>query len=307
MPINTYDEVHAVDYLEKQRIELAKLRAAKTGSSQFVPRFILPLNETVNVSDTVDAPVSATPGSYLFTGDKTNQKLFLLLDRDVLDGSDNAHMATITGSELYVTGPLIAADQIPIAFDFDGSSDLTISTEADFDRERTDVFSISFWAKWTSASAMIFVSKMTAIANTGYEVGVNSSGQIRIRLINTATTNEVDVRTTTAYNTGIWRHYLFTKGSGSNAAACKLYVDGTLITLTTTTDNLTATILNAIPLVIGAYDGGTGRLTGQISDMQWWNLELSSSDATRLASGKQISKNGAVTVPAFNGFFDVIA
>ena len=302
--VNTFDDIHAVDYIEEQRIELAKLRAAKVGSSVFVPSFILPIEDSMALTDSVAAPTAGTPSSYVVTGDKTNQKLFLLLDRDVLDGSDNAHTSTITGVETYTTGPLIGIGQIPISFSFDGSSDLTISTEADFDRERTDTFSISFWAKWTSVSAMIFVSKMIATANTGYEIGANSSSQIRIRLINTATTNEVDVRTSTAYNTGVWNHFLFTKGIGSNAAACTLFVNGTSVSLTTTTDNLTATILNNIPLVIGAYDGGTGRLTGYMTDIQWWNTTISSTNALKLADGKQISLTAN---PAFSGYCDVAA
>lgn len=44
------------------------------------------------------------------------------------------------------------------------------------------------------------------------------------------------------------------------------------------------------------------RFEGRLFDIQFWNLELSSTDAANLADGKQISKNGAVTTPAFSNY-----
>jgi len=305
MPTNTYDESHAVDYLDAQRIELAKLRAAKIGSSVLVPSYILTLDETMNISDSLAAPISKTPGNFMITGDKTNQKLMLLFDRDLLDGSDNANNGTIVGTEAYVAGPEISPDKLDTAHDFNGSSQVDIPNESNFDRERTDTFSISFWAKWTSATAMVIISKMTAVASIGYVIETKSDGKLRIRLINTATTNEIDVETPLTYKDGRWRHFVFTKGTGSNAVACKLYVNGVAVTLTVVTDNLTATILNNIAVSIGGYNGGTARFTGQIVDMQWWNLELTAADVLDLSEGKQLSKNGAVTQPLFAGQGDV--
>jgi len=302
-----YTEPTAAYYLDQVRKYVTQNKAGSSASNAYTPLYGVSITDSSIVTDTATATNGGSVGSFLITGDKTNQKLFTLFDLDILDTSDNAHTLTVTGNELYTTGPLVSPISFQKSFNFDGSSDLTVSTEGDFDRERTDVFSISFWARWTSASIMMLVTKMTAAANTGYEIGTTAAGKVRIRLINTATTNEIDVITPLAYNDGSWYHFTFTKGAGSNAAACKLYVNGAAITLTVTTDNLTATILNAIPLVIGAYDGGTGRLTGRMADLQFWILELSSTNANDLADGKQISKNGAVTVPALAGFFDVIA
>ena len=64
-------------------------------------------------------------------------------------------------------------------------------------------------------------------------------------------------------------------------------------------------MLNAINLCVGAYDGNTSRFTGKLFDFQFWNVELSSTNAGNLADGKQISVNGSVTTPAFASFCDV--
>ena len=302
-----YTETDAAYYLDQLRRIIVSNKGGRTASIAYTPQYGLTISDASTVTDTIATSNPGAPTAFMVTGDKANQLLFLEFNQDLVDGSDNAHTATVTGSETYAAGPLISTIKGQKAFSFDGSSDLTISTEGDFDRERTDVFSISFWARWTSASIMQIVTKMTAVANTGYEIGITAAGKIRIRLINTAATNEVDVISPLAYNTGAWNHFLFTKAAGSNAAACKLYVNGTAITLTTTTDNLSATILNAIPLVIGGYDGGTVRFTGRLFDLQFWNVELDSTDASNLADGKQISYNASVTTPAFSNFCVVAA
>ena len=297
-----YTDPTAAYYLDQIRKYITQQIGGKSASSANTPLYGVSITDSSTATDTASATSLGAPSTFKITGDKTNQKLWSLFDRDVLDGSDNAHTLTITGAETYGVGPLVSPGMYQKAFSFDGSSDLTSSTEADFDRERTDTFSISFWAKWTSASIVILVSKMTAVSNTGYEIGTTAAGKVRIRLINTITTNEVDLITPLAYNLGYWNHFCFTKAAGSNAAACKLYVNGTAITLTVTTDNLSATILNNIPLVIGAYDGGTGRLTGLMSDFQFWNVELSSTNANDLAKGRQISYDATNTQPIFSGF-----
>lgn len=294
-------------YLDRIRREIASNKAGKTASQGLTPQYGIEINDSSTVTDSISTTSMGAPTAFMVCGDKAAQLLFLELDQDLVDGSDNAHTATVTGAETYTTGPLISTTKGLKAFDFTGDDDLTISTEGDFDRTNVQTFSISFWAKWSSASIMQIVTKMTAVANQGYEIGATAAGKVRIRLINTATTNEVDIITPLAYNTGAWNHFLFTKGSGSNAAACKLYINGTSITMTVTTDNLSATMANAIPLVIGGYDGGTVRFTGQLFDLQWWNVELDATDATDLSNGKQISYNASVTTPSFSSFSVVAA
>ena len=297
-----YTEPTAAYYLDQVRKYIAQNRAGKSASNAYTPLYGVDVSDSSTVTDTIATSNPGAPTAFLVCGDKAAQLLFLEFDQDLVDGSDNAHTATVAGAETYTTGPKISTVKGLKAFDFTGDDDLTISTEGDFDRTNAQTFSIAFWAKWSSASIMQIVTKMTAVANQGYEIGVTAAGKIRIRLINTATTNEVDIITPLAYNTGVWNHFLFTKGTGSNAAACKLYINGTSITMTVTTDNLSATMANAIPLVIGGYDGGTVRFTGQLFDLQWWNVELSATNASNLADGKQISYNASVTTPSFASF-----
>jgi len=295
LPINTYDETHASDYLEVQRLELAKLRAQKIGQSVIIPGYILPLADTVNLSDSLPAPTEVAKGTFELTGDNADQKLFLTFEYDTQDGSNNANHGVVSGTETYIAGPEPSPNKLDIAFDFNGSSQIDIPNESNFDRTNTQVFSVSFWAKWTTGSIMMLVTKMTATANQGIEIGSTASGALRIRLINTATTNEIDVITTATYKNGVWRHFSVTKSTASLASGVKLYVDSIDTSLTVTTDNLVATIANNVAVSIGAYNGGTSRFTGQITDVQWWNLQHSAADVLDLVEGKQLSKNAVVS------------
>lgn len=291
MPINTFDNTTGTDYLEALRLEQAKNKAANLSNRKLTPSYILSIDEALAFTDSVPAPISATPNSYQVTADDTNQELFLLLDQDILEGSGNSNTATVSGTETYIAGPEPSPDKFLYAFDFNGSTQITIANESNFDKERTAAWSCSFWAKWTTGSAMIFISKMTATANTGFEIGCGATGTIRIRLINTATTNEIDVVTTATYKDGIWRHFCITKSTASTASGVKLYVNGSSVSLTTTTDNLNATMLNNIALTLAGYNGGTGDFTGQLCDVQFFNIELTSAQALSLSEGKQYSAN----------------
>ena len=220
-----YTDPTAAYYLDQVRRYIAQNKTQKSASNAYTPMYGVDITDSSTVTDSVTTTNMGTPATFMVTGDKTAQKLFLELDRDTLDGSDNNHTLTITGNETYATGPKISPQKGIIGFSFDGSTDLTSNVEGDYDIERTAAMSISFWASWTSASIMMIVTKMTATANTGYEIGTTAAGKIRIRLINTATTNEIDVISPLAYNDGVWRHFTFTKSTASNAAGCKLYVN----------------------------------------------------------------------------------
>jgi len=305
LPINTYDETHASDYLDQQRIELAKLRAQKIGSSVIIPGFILPLDDSINLSDALAAPTDIAKGTYTILDDSASQKLWLSFDSDVVDKSGNNNHGTITGTETYVADPGRYNDsRYAKGFSFDGSTQVDIANEAQFDRSNVQEFSITFWAKWSTASIMMLITKMTAAASQGIEIGATATGAIRIRLINTATTNEIDVITSSTYKTDYWRHFTLTKSTASNASGVKLYVDGVSLTLTVTTNNLAATIENNIAVSVAGYNGGTSRFTGSMDDVQWWNVELTAAQVLKLSEGRQISYNASVTQPTFLNLAD---
>jgi len=299
-----YTEPNSAYYLDQLRRYIAQNKAGKTSSNAYTPSYGLPILDSLTVTDAI-ATSSDAIGTFDVLDDSANQKLWLSFDSDVIDKSGNADDGTVSGTTTFVTDSNRYFDaRYTKVFSFNGSSQINIANENTFDRTNIQEMSISFWAKWTTASAMVFVTKMTAAANQGYEIGCLSTGEIKIRLINTATTNEINKVTTTTYNTGTWRHFVLTKSTSSDTVGVKLYVDGVSVSLTTTTNNLSATLANAIAVSVGGYNGGTSRFTGSMDDVQWWNVELTAAEVTKMAQNRQISRNAVVLQPVFLNFAD---
>jgi len=306
MPINTYDETHASDYLDQQRIELAKLRAQKIGSSVIIPGFILPLDDTVNLSDTLATPTDIAKGTYEVLGDETYQPLWLSFDSDVIDKSGNNNNGAISGVETYVAGPGVWADlRYNKAFSFDGATNITFN-DTPFDFERTAPFSITYWKKQpTNAATYAIISKRSSDTANGWSAQVDSSGHEHFRLMNTNTTNELDVKYAVDLADDVWRHFGWTYSGNSLPSGVKLYTNGTSQSLTTVTNNLSATILNNTILSVGGH-GSSNRLPANtlLKDVQVWNIELTAAQVLTLSEGRQISNNAIVSPIAFLNLCD---
>lgn len=299
MPKNTYADINAADYLEEARIALAKLKAEKISNKVLTPSFIIPINETMNISDALATPVSGTPGSYLIVDDKADQPLFALFDQDVLDGSDNAHTLTITGTETYSQGPEPSPDKLRYAFSFDGSTFLTVSNESDFDFEHTNPFSVSFWINGASQANKIVVGK-GSLGTAGWLFFTNNTTMV-FRLTDSLLNTFQVITTAVTQNDG-WHHIVVTFSGNSNRSGLKIYVDGVL-DKTGTASAISNSILNNVGVTIGSGNG-LSIFTGSLADVQIWKLVLSATNAADLSIGKQITND---VTPAFLGLSDVSA
>jgi len=300
-----YTEPNSAYYLDQLRRYIAQNKAGKTSSNAYTPSYGLPISDSLTVTDAI-ATSSDAIGTFDVLDDSILQQLWLSFDSDVIDKSGNDNNGTVSGTTTFIDDPNRFFDgRYKKAFDFNGTTQINIANEADFDRTNAHAFSISFWAKWSTASIMMLVTKMTATLNVGVEIGATATGAVRIRLRGAA--NEIDIITPLTYKTGTWRHFAFTKSTASNAAGCKLYIDGISITMTVTTDTLAATIENNIAVTVGAYNGATSRFTGSMDDVQWWNVELTAAEVLKMAQNRQISNNSAVLQPAFLNFADLAA
>lgn len=157
--------------------------------------------------------------------------------------------------------------------------------------ERTATRSISFWAKWTSTQG-VFISKQGdsgGSAYPGFMVLNNTSGQIEFMLSsNFGTSNYLHVRTTSAYNSGAWRHIVITYDGSSTVAGVTFYVDGASVAKTTILDALSASILGTDSLQIGARAIAASRLyyTGSMDEISIYDSALSAAQVTALYNGK---------------------
>lgn len=186
---------------------------------------------------------------------------------------------TVTGTENYVTG------KIGQGYDFDGSTDVLVDdSEAVFDFDNTDAFSISTWIDTdTDGSENVFIGKRVAGASAdGYSLIKISTNEIWFHLNDGTNGHEAVSSSTHLASEGII-HVVGTYSGNSNQNGIKLYIDGSLDA--TGDADLITSILNNDKLTMGGYSGTTGNYDGLLDDARIYDFELSSSQVTELYNG----------------------
>ena len=184
----------------------------------------------------------------------------------------------LTGTESYVEG------KIGKALNFDGSSYITLANEPNFDFERTNPFSISFWLKsGTSQDLKSIVYKGADINSQGWGIFVRSDSNIHFQLVNTDSSNEIEVRSISISDLfdGMWHHICITYDGSSSAGGVKIYYDGISQWRDPISNTLTDSILNDVAVKIGGFDNDKS-YTGEIDDFRVYNKELSADEVLQL-------------------------
>lgn len=167
---------------------------------------------------------------------------------------------------------------------FDGTDDsVDIGDIAELSFERTDKFSFDAWVKSSDASNFqVILAKRDTGANNfrGYELFLNNSGYLSAILCNdNSPANLIYVQsTTTLVADGSWHMVSMTYDGSSSASGVKLYVDSTLQSLTTTNNNLSATIDNSVSFRIGRREDSAIDFNGVIDTVVVYNYERTAAE-----------------------------
>ncbi|HTP41315.1 MAG TPA: LamG-like jellyroll fold domain-containing protein, partial [Nitrospiria bacterium] len=164
------------------------------------------------------------------------------------------------------------------ALSFDGVADDLHSTDAPFDFDRTDPFTLEAWIKTSSTGGRIYAKMSNTSPNTGYEFYVDSSGVLHASLVNTWPSNAADVQGSIVVTDGLWHHVAFTSDGSGSAAGLKLYVDGVLDpSITTVKNTLSASILNNLDLHLGSRNAQANFFNGIIDEAAVYDTALDAS------------------------------
>ncbi len=192
-------------------------------------------------------------------------------ESDVLDKGVQSNDGTWNGTERYLVG------HIGTTGDFRGTNSVRLANESNFDRENNQPFTwmCRFRVEATGPASLEYLMSKTATGVQGITVGVTSGDKINVRLINTATSDELDVDSTTTVSDGRNHHLAIVKDVGLTATALKIYIDGVLETNIVNVDNLAGTILNAELFTIAGTNDGTSEFDGLVDEVQIWHRVLS--------------------------------
>jgi len=152
--------------------------------------------------------------------------------------------------------------------------------------ERTTPFSISGWIRPADLTGnRMIVAKMESSGNyRGY--AVFTSGQKLTVYVRNSISNALAAETTAnVFTTGTWAHIAMTYDGSSTIPGIRLYINGVSMPLNTLVNSLSATMINTIPLNVGARNSGNSPFNGHLDDVRMYDRVLSPADVASLASG----------------------
>jgi hypothetical protein len=164
--------------------------------------------------------------------------------------------------------------------------------------ERTTPFTTSIWMKTSSLSAMTLMSKQDSSAPfSGWNVQTSGSGYIYLQLVNTYSSNTLEMRTTnsTNYSDGTWHHVVTTYDGTSTPAGVHIYFDGRDIALTTSVNSLSSSITNSILMYVGSRNGTAQKFDGLLDDARLYNYALTASQVKKLYNENAAARFGPAT------------
>lgn len=175
---------------------------------------------------------------------------------------------------------------------FDGINEyIDCSNNSAFDFNRTDPFSFETWVKFDTLTGFNFLVSKTEFGGVpvarGYYLSTDGN-QLKFIFFNT-NANLFSTQSVQTVSTGVWHHVIMSYDGSSSGSGVNFYLDGTLLTTSIITDNLTSDpTTTTVPLQIGGQN--TSFLTGDIAKTRIWNTELTAGDVTTMYNGGVIQE-----------------
>lgn len=173
--------------------------------------------------------------------------------------------------------------------------------------ERTDAFSIEFWAPFTVGvvTSRIFISKQIGVSPfTGFSISY-TSGKIAWT-IRDDLSQVLSVITNNTYNDGLFHHIVCTYDGSSDISGLKIYVDDSLDYITNVnTGPLTSTITNTSDFQISGRDGNNSCIDNdtKIDEIVVYPREITAADVSirwNGGAGTQTVPGAATAYPTDN-------
>ncbi len=230
-------------------------------------------------------PTNAGSFAFYLNGQLRKKGVDFIQSATTVTWLDPGGLTLLTADELiarYTTAATLFTDLKSILF---GGTDeyMDCGTGASVSFERTDVFTLSCWAKATTSGTEYLISK-TESAGNGRGWGMRiTSGRVYFNLANTTTSNHLQVRTTSAtMNDGAWHHIAITYAGTSSATGVNIYIDGVLAEMTTVLNTLNATTINAINVQLSGREGTDSVYNGKLDEPSIWSTEMNLAEVQEL-------------------------
>ena len=187
------------------------------------------------------------------------------------DYGSGANDGTISGTPTMGVADDPLTNEVSTSISYDGTND-EISAGDVLNKLNTDSFTMMAWLKTATTSTDIFYSKFAS--NRGFEISVDSTGVLDIKLMGTYPTNYIGVKSTNPVNDAVWHLVAIAYDGTSTAAGVSVLIDAITEAKTTEDDTLSETLANASPLTIGQRTGNVATLLGALAETAQFPVSL---------------------------------
>jgi len=165
----------------------------------------------------------------------------------------------------------------------DGVDDfVTMGNVYDQANDGSGTFSTSLWIKTSLSSLGYLVSKQTGFTD-GYGVFMLPTGTIAFYLGTSGGSARIYKYTQNTFNNGNWHNIVVTYDGSQDVSGVNIYVNGSLQTCTTVTNNTPSNVSNVGSFTLGRRNGDTYPFNGLIDEVGFWNgTELTSVQANAI-------------------------
>jgi hypothetical protein len=198
----------------------------------------------------------------------------------VQDSVDTNRVGKIIGNAKWADG------KVNQSLEFDGQSYIDLGQLVEVAHDKP--FSISAWIYPTSTKPITVVSKMDDIAAyRGFDL-IIEQGRPAVHLVHHFPGNFIKTLTKTPVTLNAWHHVLVSYDGSSRASGVKIYIDGHLAPLETTSDTLRGTIATDKPVHIGRRSTSVP-FHGKIDEVQFYATGLNAEDVQQLLKGQPLA------------------
>ncbi|MEK9148620.1 MAG: LamG domain-containing protein, partial [Candidatus Desantisbacteria bacterium] len=206
--------------------------------------------------------------------------LSMHFENDTKDSSRYNNSGILSGN---TTAAMLRDCIVGKCLSFDGSDDYVNLTDAPFDFERTNAFTLSAWIKtsYNGTSPNPFFSK-GLLWEPGYELHI-ISGNLTHFYLAAAGVQVIEKVGSMNISDNSWHHVTGTYDGTSSPNGVKVYIDGIDRTQTGAySSSLTNSTLNDYNLLIGYTKGWNKYFNGSIDEAHVFNRSLSASEVWEL-------------------------
>lgn len=174
------------------------------------------------------------------------------------------------------------------AFKSRGNSSFVLPEIGDI--EKNQPFSVSVWVKLPrNDTGGAIIARMDEPADyRGWDIWVEGN-RVGTHIVNKWPDNALKVVTNDPLEAGRWHHVAVTYDGSMKAAGVKVYVDGTLKSLSVTADGLNGTIRTNVPLKIGQRNTSAVIENLGIHDLRLYHRVLSDDEAGRIGRNARVA------------------